>query len=93
MQFGIHSAVRKKSGSSRALTLDRQHAITAQLRYETGTLQALRHFIGHIPPAGQLVRGPGVVEQPALAPQHPGQLIIKGLGIELAGDTEARWVV
>src|SRR3954470_13978660 len=72
---------------------DGQQTIAVRSRVEAGAAQSFRDFIRNVPPARQLVRCAGVVEQPAAALQDSGELFIEGLRVELSGDAEARRVV
>src|SRR5713226_4526949 len=74
----------------RGLPESRQHPIAIQFRDKPGVPQTFRHFVGHIAPAGEFVRRAGVMKHPALALEHPGQVVIEDLRVEFSGDTETR---
>jgi gamma-glutamyltranspeptidase / glutathione hydrolase len=78
-----------------AEALARGHVSTAaqgRLRLEWGT-PAEKLAPGHVAPAGQYVRRAGVVEQSAPAFQHPRQMIVERLRVQLARNPETRRVV
>src|SRR6185312_1820519 len=81
---------RSPLGSAR---LYAENAVKAQVGRKSGAAQARRHFLLQVSPARRLVRRSGVVEQLTAALEHPGQLVIKQLRIEFAGDAESRRVM
>src|SRR5690606_40485938 len=68
----------------------RQDPVQRQFGAEPGLLQAPGHLARHVAAAGQAVGAAGVVEQAPAAAQHPRQLTIELLRVQLAGDAEAR---
>src|SRR6185312_16291346 len=82
--------------TSKALMASREAFVAAvkrKLRLEAGLLQTLRHSARHVTAAGQLVRAAGVVEKSSAATQHPRELAVERLRVQLAGDAETRRVV